>query len=166
MKIFITLGLEWFPFDRLIYIADRLQKSHFRDYEIFVQTGRTELLPKHCKHKPMLTPIEFIDYINHSDIVVCHGGVGTVLSCLYNKKLPIVFPREGRFKEHVDNHQLEFCKRLKSEKKAIVVTDEIELINAIGNYEILLKDYSISSDCKSHQNVIDYLKDEIENYNN
>jgi len=160
MKIFVTLGLEWFPFNRLIKIMDNFQKKNTKTHNVFIQTGRTQLNPIFCDFKDLLTPEEMKNHINQADIIVCHGGIGTVLSCFFNGKSPIIFPRLEKLGEHVDNHQVEFTNQLKKLKKTPVAIDETELTYLIENFNNL-KSTFINLQNNNKQKIIDYLKKEI-----
>ena len=61
--------------------------------------------------------------IKKSNIIICHGGPVTIyLSLLYGKQ-PFVIAREKKYGEHVNDHQLHFCKKLAQEKKIALVTN-------------------------------------------
>jgi UDP-N-acetylglucosamine transferase subunit ALG13 len=60
---------------------------------------------------------ELTELISRARVVVCHAGVGTVMTCLKNAQRPIVVPRLRAFGEHVDDHQLEITKRLEQDNR-------------------------------------------------
>ena len=69
---------------------------------------------------------DMVRLIKESRITLAHAGAGTFLLCMTLKKIPIVVPRLKDLGEHVSNHQLEFCNKLDTLQKAIVVFDEDE----------------------------------------
>ncbi len=164
MNIFVTLGLEWFPFVRLIEAMDAYKQKN-NNVNIYIQTGRTEITPKFCKSRPLLRVEEFEDKIENADIVVCHGGIGTVLSCFNKGVVPIVFPRYKKFKEHIDNHQVEFCKELEMQKKVPVAWNNSQLFEMLDNYNFVVNNFNVNKDNEQHIALINYLKGEIENTN-
>lgn len=46
------------------------------------------------------------------EMVVCHAGVGTIMTALKLGHMPIVIPRLQRYGEHVDDHQCDIAGRL------------------------------------------------------
>jgi len=139
--MFITVGTEKFPFDRLIETIDKaITIGEIKD-EVFAQIGSSTYIPKFIKYEKFLTFDEMIKTIRKADIVVSHAGVGSLLICLQMGKMPIIFPRLSRFGEHVDDHQLEFAKRIDVLKKALVAYDEDDLLYKIKNYRQLVTKY-------------------------
>ena len=52
-----------------------------------------------------------------------HAGVGSILTCLRLGRTPLVVPRQSRFGEHVDDHQVELTRALANDRKVIPVWD-------------------------------------------
>ena len=52
-----------------------------------------------------LDPVDFDRNVETADVVVSHGGVGTLLRILEMGKQPVVMSRLARHREHVDDHQ-------------------------------------------------------------
>ena len=52
-----------------------------------------------------------------------HAGVGSILTCLRLGRTPLVVPRQSRFGEHVDDHQVELTRALADAGKVIPVWD-------------------------------------------
>jgi UDP-N-acetylglucosamine transferase subunit ALG13 len=50
--------------------------------------------------------------VRRARVVVCHAGVGTILTALANGRRPIVVPRLARHGEAVDDHQVALARRL------------------------------------------------------
>ena len=49
---------------------------------------------------------------------------------------PIVVPRNHEFDEHVNNHQIDFCRKVAERQKNIIVVEQIyELRNIVENYD-------------------------------
>ena len=69
-----------------------------------------------------------------AEIVVTHGGTGSIMLILYHGKIPLVMPRQKKYHEHVDDHQVLFCKTMESRQKIIAVYESEDLGTAIKNY--------------------------------
>ena len=74
------------------------------------------------------------EFIKKSQIVITHGGPGSIFHVIQNGKIPIVVPRNSSFNEHVDDHQILFTKRMQKENKIIAVYDIKDLGDKISNY--------------------------------
>jgi UDP-N-acetylglucosamine transferase subunit ALG13 len=109
--IFVALGTHEQPFDRALTTVASLAGQH----ELVIQHGHTP---------PRLdipaTWIGFAPYdrilglMRDADTIVCHAGVGTILSALGAGKCPVVLPRLARHGEHVDDHQLQITQTFAS----------------------------------------------------
>ena len=69
MRVFVTVGMGPWPFDRLVAAVAPLCAEH----EVFVQTGTSAVVPP-CPHRPYLSPAETLRRLRAADVVVTHGG--------------------------------------------------------------------------------------------
>jgi UDP-N-acetylglucosamine transferase subunit ALG13 len=118
LLIFITLGTHEQPLERAIEMAMALAGEH----EIVVQHGYTpprDALPGFHWER-FLTAAEMERYIRAADAVVCHAGVGCIMTCLGLGKTPVVVPRLSALGEHVDDHQHQIAAQF--EARGLVVT--------------------------------------------
>jgi len=106
-KIFVTIG-STYPLDRLIKEIDKLNEN--KNFEIFAQIGESELIPKNIDFSKFLNHYEMQKKITWADLIISHGGVGTIIDVLSQNKQLILFPRLKKFNEAIDDHQLEICK--------------------------------------------------------
>ena len=108
--IFITVGTHEQPFDRLLKWIDELVEEKIIKEDIVCQKGFTDYEPKNYKASKLL-PYEDMDkYNKEARIIITHGGPASFIAPLSIGKIPIVVPRKTEFNEHVNNHQLDFCK--------------------------------------------------------
>lgn len=101
--IFVSLGTQDKPFVRLL---DYFEHSNIKD-KIIVQAGFTDYESKKFEIHKYLDKDDFDKYINEADLVICHGGVGTIVSCLNKNKKVLAVPRLSKYKEHQNDHQLQ-----------------------------------------------------------
>ena len=134
--IFVTVGTHEQPFNRLLeYIDDMVEKRQIKE-DLVVQKGYTDYMPKNYKAEKLLPYEQVQRDIDEARIVITHGGASSFIAVLAAGKIPIVIPREKKFGEHVNDHQLEFAKEVeKRRKNIIVVRTEEELADAILNYD-------------------------------
>lgn len=143
--IFVTVGTHEQGLDRLLIELDKLVEIGAIEHEILAQIGYTNYIPKNYQYKKLLGYNEMEMHMRNSDIVITHGGPGSIFQALQHGKIPIVVPRNQKFKEHVDNHQILFTKRLENTKRILAVYDICELMSKINNYEEEILECKISN---------------------
>lgn len=145
--IFVTVGTHEQPFDRLLKCIDKMIEDGQIKEEVIVQKGYTDYEMKNCKSSKLIPYEEMQLNIEKARIIVTHGGPASFLDPLKYGKIPIVVPRKKDFSEHVNNHQLEFSREVaKRMKNIIVAEDEKEIINAIINYDRLIKELNSNNE--------------------
>lgn len=107
--VVVIVGTDRHPFDRLISWTNEFLGQHpAKIGGFFVQWGYTSVRPA-CPGARFLEVGELADLLNEADVIVCHGGPGTIAEAWTRGRMPIVVPRLARLGEHVDDHQAEFC---------------------------------------------------------
>jgi UDP-N-acetylglucosamine transferase subunit ALG13 len=135
--IFVTVGSQ-LPFDRLIEAIDKIAPS-IKGKEIVAQVFGMQYQPKNIKTLDYISPSEFKDYINNSELIISHAGTGTILSVAQLQKPLIVFPRLGKLRETRNDHQSATCRMLEKTSGLQVAYDEEQLkekINAFLNNQL------------------------------
>lgn len=119
--VFVSVGTQKQQFTRIFKLVDN---SNVLDKEeIVAQTGNTKFESKKIQMLPSIDVDKFSEYIKKADIVICHGGVGTIFNALENNKKILVVPRLEKYKEHINDHQLEVANELEKEGYIIVYED-------------------------------------------
>ena len=78
--IFITLGTQRQSFKRLL---DEIENCKILDNEeIIAQVGYTKFVSNKIKIIDFLETDEFNKYIENSEFVISHGGVGSIFSAI------------------------------------------------------------------------------------
>lgn len=135
MMIFVTVGTHEQPFDRLIKEMDRLKGEGLIREDVLMQTGFGTYEPKHCKWKGFLPYRDMEACIRDADMVITHGGPASFIAPLQIGKIPIVVPRQKRYGEHINDHQVDFCRKVEERMGNIIVVEDIgKLSEAIGRY--------------------------------
>ena len=131
--IFVTVGNATQGFRRLLDAADRAAGAGlFGDESVFMQTGSDESFHAiHCQQKSFIDMEQFERMLATASLVVSHGGAGTLLQVLRAGKTPIVMPRLQRYREHVDDHQVELVEVLAAEGRVIPAYEPEDLPDAI-----------------------------------
>ena len=121
--IFVTVGTNEAPFDRLLDAVDALEL----DEELIVQHGSSLVHPEGALCVEALPLDELTALVRQARIVVTHAGVGTILTALANGKRAVVVPRLRCYGEAVDDHQVEFARRLHPDLITLVEnTDDLQ----------------------------------------
>lgn len=110
-RLFVTVGTDYHRFDRLVEWLDEWLATDPEVGQIVLQRG-TSSQSKRIDSIDYLQRAQLIKEFQQATVVVCHGGPATILECRSNGIVPIVVPRERRFGEHVNDHQVDFCERL------------------------------------------------------
>ena len=71
---------------------------------------------------------EFSSYFKAATLVITHGGVGAISEALAWGHRPAVFVRQAALKEHIDDHQGDWCTLLFERDLAALVRDGRELL--------------------------------------
>jgi UDP-N-acetylglucosamine transferase subunit ALG13 len=129
--IFVTVGTDTHPFNRLLIEIDRLIEEGKIKEEVIAQIGYSTYIPKNYEYFRFTSFKRILDLIKRARLIISHAGVGNVIMALtYNKPL-IVVPRRKEYNEHTDNHQIQIAKELEKRKKVIAVYNMEDLEEAI-----------------------------------
>ena len=119
MNVFASVGTQKFPFNRFMKLVEQVAVESGPQDHFFAQSGFSDYETSHIEMKPFLQKEEFEEKIRACDLLIVHGGVGTIITALkYGKKI-IVVPRLGKYKEHVDDHQMQIAESF--EKQNLVL---------------------------------------------
>ena len=58
----------------------------------------------------MISQEDFSNYMQKADLIITHGGVGSIITALNHGKKVIAAPRLSKYGEHVNDHQLQIIK--------------------------------------------------------
>ena len=144
--IFVSVGTHEQPFNRLIEEVDLLKKDKVIKENVIIQTGYCTYKPAYCTWKKLFSYEEMVGYVSKARIAITHGGPSSFIMPLQIGKIPIVVPRQKKFGEHVNNHQLEFTKAVFEKQKSIIVIETIsDLKKVICNYESIISELQIKA---------------------
>lgn len=105
--ILVTLGTQDKAFTRLLKKIEQAKKKGIIEDEVIVQGGYTSYKSDYFKVFDLIPMDEFDALMTQADLVITHGGVGSILTALQKGKKVIAAPRLKQYKEHANNHQLE-----------------------------------------------------------
>ena len=133
--IFVTVGTHEQPFNRLIKKVDELKRDGVIQEDVIMQTGFSTYEPKYCEWSKLIPYQQMIKNVEDARIVITHGGPASFIMPLQIGKVPIVVPRQHKFDEHVNDHQVEFARNVAERIGTIIPVEDIEkLEEVIRNY--------------------------------
>lgn len=134
------------------------KKENIITEDVFIQTGFSTYEPQYCEWKNIISYDEMESYMKEATIVITHGGPATFMSAITHGKKPIVVPRQEKFGEHVNDHQLEFAQQVSERFESIVVVDKIDDLKEILKTDLTVNEKGNSNNLKFN----DLLKREVE----
>lgn len=154
--IFVTLGTQDKQFKRLLEAVDKAIDDGYIKEKVICQAGSTKYESKKMKIIDYMDEETFSDYLKKCDILITHGGVGTILNALQMGKKIIAAPRLAKYKEHVNDHQLQIIDTF-SKAKYILPLDNFDELGKVINKARKFKPAKFVS-------KRDYLIEKIEDY--
>ena len=125
--ILVTLGTQDKPFTRLLEKIEEQIKDGTIKEEVIVQAGYTKYESKYMKIFDLVDREEFHNLITECDLLITHGGVGSILTGLKNDKKVIVCPRLSKYGEHMNDHQIQIVANFAKEGYILEYQDGDEL---------------------------------------
>ena len=137
--IFLTVGTQDKPFTRIIEAVEQAVIDGKIKDEVIVQAGNTKYESKVLNVLNYVPFDKFNDYLLKADIIITHGGVGSILNALKLKKKVIAVPRLEKYGEHINDHQLQVIKKMTEQGYILSTEDEnkiAEKIKEAENFEV------------------------------
>lgn len=130
--IFVTLGSQKFPFDRLLQELDRLIEAGSITQPVFAQTGYSTYTPKHFTAQAFLDRDGFAAKMQEADLVITHAGTGAIIGAVKAGKKVIAVPRLPQYGEHVDDHQTQIIDQFNDMDLILGLSDVAQLEAALS----------------------------------
>ena len=160
--ILVTLGTQDKSFKRLLEkLEEELEKGKIKD-EIIVQAGYTEFVSNKMTIKKLIPMDEFDNLIEKCDILITHGGVGSIITGLRKNKKVIAVARLKKYKEHTNDHQLQIIDNFTKAGYILNLDDFDSISDAINEAKKFIPNKYVSNKdnfVKTVEGIIDdYLK--------
>jgi UDP-N-acetylglucosamine--N-acetylmuramyl-(pentapeptide) pyrophosphoryl-undecaprenol N-acetylglucosamine transferase len=126
----VTLGTHEQPFERALDMVEPLAEQE----EVIVQHGNTP-------PRPVRAGMRWFDFVDYDELerltktasaVICHAGVGSIMTVLAAGKTPVVIPRRRALGEHVDDHQLQIAEELEAQCLVVACVEARDLRSALA----------------------------------
>lgn len=136
--ILVLLGTQHNEFTRLLQEVENCINNETIKEQVIVQAGFTKYQSNQMEIFDMISKEELEKYMSKANLVIAHGGVGSIIMALEKGKKVIAVPRLHEYGEHVNNHQRQIIKVF-SEKNYLIgiqnVEDLSDAIREAKNFE-------------------------------
>lgn len=129
--IFVTVGTHEQPFNRLLEYIDKLKENGMITEEVIMQTGFSTYQPKYCEWEKLYPFSKMKEFVEKARIVITHGGPSSFIMPLQIGKIPVVVPRQKRYGEHINDHQIDFCREVARRQGNIMEVEEMEQLGQV-----------------------------------
>ena len=157
--ILVTLGTQDKQFKRILVEIDRLINKGVIKDKVIVQKGMTEYESNNMELFDLIPKNELDKLVCDADLIITHGGVGSIMAGLNNGKKVIAVPRLVKYGEHQSDHQIEIINRFSDEGYIIGIDDVSKLedaYNKIAKFKPKKFDHNNDLMIKT---ITDYIKD-------
>lgn len=156
--IFIAVGTQKFPFNRLLkQVDDMIRLGQLQD-EVFAQTGHSDYVPRNYPYKDFLAKEDFHACVSNCDVLITHSGVATIIAGLQLQKPVVVVPRFAGFGEHVDDHQLQIAASFSKKNLVLMCENTEDLAQMVNQAKTHTFETYVSQKERVINTVRDYLK--------
>ena len=159
--ILVTLGTQDKKFYRLLNVIQKVIDDGIIKDKVIVQAGYS------CDYKSndmeilnLVSIDKFKKLISECDILITHGGVGSIISGLKENKKIIAVPRLKKYKEHTNDHQVQIVDNFASEGYILKLDDGEDLSYIIES----INDFTPKEYKSNHIEFIKTVSMEIEKY--
>ncbi len=105
LLILVILGTQDKVFPRLLELVDKeIEKGNIKE-KVVVQAGQTKYESKSMEIFDLVPAPEFDKLLDEADLVITHGGAGSILGAIKRGKKIIACDRLAKYKEHHNDHQ-------------------------------------------------------------
>lgn len=105
LMILVSLGTQDRSFKRFLgAIEKQIVLGNIKE-KVVVQAGATEFTSEHMEIFDLIPSNEFEKLLKECDLLLCHGGVGTIIDGLKHHKKIIAAARLSEYHEHQNDHQ-------------------------------------------------------------
>jgi len=157
--ILVTLGTQDKSFVRLLNaIQKQIDNGNIKD-RVVVQAGYTAFESKEMEIFDYMLKDDFEKFMATCDLLITHGGVGSIMTGINAEKKIIAAARLKEFGEHTNDHQIQIVERFNRDGYVIALNDFDKLDEALEKAKKLkVKKYKSNTN-----NLIKYLESYIDN---
>ena len=157
--ILVLLGTQNNSFHRLLEEIQRnIENGNIKE-EVIAQKGYTKFKSDKMKIFDEISQDELNNLIKRANLIITHGGVGSIINAITNEKKVIAVPRLKKYKEHVNDHQLDIVQSFNDMGYIIGINSVDELEKALKN----AKEFTPKKYLQNTGKIINIIEDYIDN---
>jgi UDP-N-acetylglucosamine transferase subunit ALG13 len=131
--LFVTVGTDArYSFDRLVDWADQWLSTPGRDRPVTLVQHGISRPARFADSRDFLSHEDMVANIERAELIVTHGGPGTIFHCWRCRKRPVVVPRLRALHEAVDDHQARFVACDAVERRVWVARTKAEFLRLLS----------------------------------
>ena len=157
--ILVTLGTQDKSFSRLLEAIQKEIDNHNIKDKVIVQAGHTKFKSDDMEIFDLVPMDKLNDYIDKCDLLITHGGVGSIVDALKKGKKVIAAPRLKKYNEHTNDHQLQIINSYYKQGYILKLTD-FDKLNEILKKAKTFKPKKYAS---NNENFVQKIKEYIDN---
>lgn len=157
--ILITLGTQDKPFYRLLdAVQKQIDNKKIKD-KVVVQAGiSSDFKSKDMEIFDLIPMDEYDKLITECDVLITHGGVGSIITGIRNNKKVIAAARLKKYGEHVNDHQLQIIENFTDSGYILSLNNFEELDSVLEQ----IKKFKPKKFKSNTENFIKLIKKEID----
>lgn len=160
--ILVTLGTQDKEFKRLLEAIDKEINNGTITDKVIVQAGCTKYESKNMEIFDLIPANEFDEYIKKADLIITHGGAGSILTGVKHNKKIIAAARLAKYKEHTNDHQRQIIREFSDQGYIMELKD----FNKLGKLIQKSKTFKPKKFISNTENMINLISDYIEEVDN
>ena len=157
--ILVLLGTQNNSFNRLLEEIEKNIKDGTIKEKVIVQAGYTKFESNKMKIIDLMSKEQLEKFQDEADLIITHGGVGSIISSIEKGKKVIAVPRMHEYGEHVNNHQKEIVKDFNDKGYIIGIEKVEELKQAIEK----IKDFEPKKYQPNNEKMLKIIEEFIDN---
>ena len=157
--ILVLLGTQHNELTRLLEEIEDCINNGFITERVVVQAGFTKYKTDKMKIFDMISKDILENLVDEANIIITHGGVGSITMALKKHKKVIAVPRLHEFNEHVNDHQRQIINVFNEKKYLIGIQNVEDLPEALKQ----IKDFKPKEYKGDNRKIIKLIEDFIDN---
>ena len=105
--ILVLLGTQNNSFHRLLEEVQKCIDEGTINDKVVLQAGFTKFVSDDMEIFNLIEKNKFNELIEQANIIITHGGVGSIVTAVKLGKKVIAVPRLRKYGEHVNDHQIQ-----------------------------------------------------------
>ncbi len=158
LMILVTLGTQDKQFPRLLKAVQKAVDDGVINDRVVVQAGHTEFHSGNMEIFDFIPNDRFASYLAEADMIITHGGVGTIMTALKAGKKILGAARLQQYGEHQNDHQTQLLEAF-DEKGYLIYMKELD---DIAPYLERAKDFHPEAYASNTASFVEKLEDWIE----